>query len=65
VLEGFAVLQKLPHKASHMKIISVDNEDVLAIWEQMPSEVGTTYTWQPDIHLFGRSSSKLCRFICI
>ncbi|EDV58234.2 uncharacterized protein LOC6541760 [Drosophila erecta] len=56
VLEGFAVLQQFPHKASHLKIISLDNDDVLAIWEHMSNEV-VPYTWQPDKHLFGQNSS--------
>ncbi|XP_039486003.1 uncharacterized protein LOC120448200 isoform X1 [Drosophila santomea] len=56
VLEGFSVLQQLSHKASHMKIISLDNDDVLAIWEHTWNKV-VSYTWQPDKHLFGENSS--------
>jgi len=63
VLENFALLQKLPHKASALKIISSNDIETLAIWEQR-SNNAILYTWQPDKQLFALNSSKLCSFIC-
>uniref|UniRef100_A0A6P4EBK3 LOW QUALITY PROTEIN: uncharacterized protein LOC108040825 n=1 Tax=Drosophila rhopaloa TaxID=1041015 RepID=A0A6P4EBK3_DRORH len=56
VLENFVLLQKLPHKASRMKIISLANDDVLTIWEQESNET-VIYIWHPDKQLFTLNST--------
>lgn len=62
VLKNMILLQKLPHKASHLEIIKAGNQDVLAIWDEKSMEV-IYYTWQLDKQHFELSSSELCSFI--
>ncbi|KAH8345532.1 hypothetical protein KR084_007608 [Drosophila pseudotakahashii] len=57
VLESFALLQQLPHEASDIKTISLENNDLLAVWERNSSNV-ILYIWHPDKQLFVRHSSS-------
>ncbi|XP_017066585.1 uncharacterized protein LOC108104812 [Drosophila eugracilis] len=57
VLENFSLLQKIPHQASEMKMISLNNSDILVVSEQRSNKL-FFYAWDPDKQLFSRNSSS-------